>query len=807
MEGALEVIRGGLKQVRVPSALDKVYREECVLCFHTPFAEKGLYVSLVSHLGFCAEHVLPYRRRTDHLLYLRQRSTKVPIEKDPSSAQDAPTKLALGVEGGFDLDVERFDEKKELAIVALLEDGSEVAVEYPCDDLPMLVTDAAAAVLSHVEATAADEVCAWEQELKESRYARNLVQLDNGKKISPDPSTWRCEESGMRENLWLNLSTGYIGSGRKNWDGTGGTGAALKHYEETGRQYPLCVKLGTITPHGADVYSYAADEDDNVIDPLLAEHLSHWGIDMMRMKKTEKTMAEMQINLNMSYDWGSVTEENAVLVPVTGAGHIGLRNLGNSCYCNSLYQVLFSIPQFAQRYLDAAPFLFDSAIANPAEDLLLQLSKLAVGLCTDRYAGEGGAISPSMIKSLLGKGNADFSSKQQQDVHEYYQHVLSKLSRADKAAGMEHMDVAKHFQFLVETRTVCMQSQTVRYTTEEDNTFALSVPLDAATNKEEVEAYKAKAVARIAAGDLSVYKEEKVVPKIPFEALLEAKAAAEIVGPYKSPATGEIGMVSVSKRLATFPDVLVVQLRRYVLGDNWLPVKIEASIPMPEELDISAFRGNGLQEGEEEMPDDDGDAAAAAPTASAEIVSSLEMMGFSHNACVRAALAVNNAGVEPAINWLMEHVGDANIKDPPVTASKSSSSGPPVDEEALAMILSMGIAPDHARRGLQETGNSVERAVEWCFSHPEDMDVSTDSGGPAGGAGTGLPDGEGKYELRGFISHLGPNTNSGHYVCHIKREGRWVIYNDANVALSQKPPLDKGFLYVYRRVPAAKPAL
>jgi hypothetical protein len=40
-------------------------------------------------------------------------------------------------------------------------------------------------------------------------------------------------------------------------DGTGGNGSALRHYEATGRKYPLVVKLGTITPAGADVYSYA----------------------------------------------------------------------------------------------------------------------------------------------------------------------------------------------------------------------------------------------------------------------------------------------------------------------------------------------------------------------------------------------------------------------------------------------------------------------------------------------------------------------------------------------------------------------
>ncbi len=55
----------------------------------------------------------------------------------------------------------------------------------------------------------------------------------------------------------------------QNWDGTGGNGAALRHFEATGSKYPLVVKLGTITPHGADVFSYAPDENDMVEDPKL----------------------------------------------------------------------------------------------------------------------------------------------------------------------------------------------------------------------------------------------------------------------------------------------------------------------------------------------------------------------------------------------------------------------------------------------------------------------------------------------------------------------------------------------------------
>jgi len=45
-----------------------------------------------------------------------------------------------------------------------------------------------------------------------------------------------------------------------------------------------------------DVYSYP--EDDMVIDPLLADHLAHFGIDIMSMKKVnELTLAEILIHV------------------------------------------------------------------------------------------------------------------------------------------------------------------------------------------------------------------------------------------------------------------------------------------------------------------------------------------------------------------------------------------------------------------------------------------------------------------------------------------------------------------------------
>lgn len=60
------------------------------------------------------------------------------------------------------------------------------------------------------------QVSQWvaDNELMVSKYAENLPHEDTGRKISSDPKTWVCEESGKTENLWLNLSTGELGTSR-----------------------------------------------------------------------------------------------------------------------------------------------------------------------------------------------------------------------------------------------------------------------------------------------------------------------------------------------------------------------------------------------------------------------------------------------------------------------------------------------------------------------------------------------------------------------------------------------------------------
>ena len=249
--------------------------------------------------------------RSASTLYLHEAWTKVIDAEAVAAAPAKPEKLAIGLPGGFAADGPPTLTLKTSSLVVL---PSRTALPLPCPDLPADLQAALAAIAAADDATKVEAVTAWEEEPRAvSRYAADLPQLEeglgsHGRAIPSDPARWKCDETGVMDNLWLNLSTGFIGSGRANWDGSGGNGAAMRHYEATGRRYPLVVKLGTITASGGDVYSYAADEDDLVLDPKLADHLAWWGINRQACVKSAASMAELSVDANLAFEAARITE-------------------------------------------------------------------------------------------------------------------------------------------------------------------------------------------------------------------------------------------------------------------------------------------------------------------------------------------------------------------------------------------------------------------------------------------------------------------------------------------------------------------
>ncbi|XP_075977688.1 ubiquitin specific protease 5 [Anticarsia gemmatalis] len=802
---SLDLLTPHLTKIKIPGPNQLIYKDECVYSFDNPESDSGLYISLVSFLGFGRNYVEQYFQKTGNAVFLHIKKEKIPIQ-EPEKTGDGPekkiTRLAIGVEGGFDPSCgkPKFTFVDHYSVVVL---PGFHTYPWPNPNLPEVVNKSVQGVIDAESPFKIAEMAAlagtWDGEKREvSVHAVSLKQLDNGVKIPP--SGWKCAKCDLTNNLWLNLTDGSVLCGRRFFDGSGGNEHAMEHYRETG--YPLAVKLGTITADGkGDVFSYA--EDDMVEDPYLADHLKHFGINVQQLQKTEKSMVELELELNQrSGEWNALQESGSELRPLCGPALTGLNNLGNTCYINSVVQVIFRMPDFVRRFVDGAPEIFSTFPEDPVNDFNVQTAKLGVGLLSGRYSfpsAEGGqaGVSPHMYRNLVGKDHPEFMSKRQQDAHEFYLHLLTLLQRHSRTSW----NPSECLRFSVEERLQCGASGAVRYGTRAEHHLPLPVPVSAAVNRDQLRDYEERRKQAEASGQ-RLDPSQLVRPLIPFQACLESFMKEESVEQFFSSAVNKKVTAHKITRLATFPDYLLIQLKKFTIKEDWTPAKLDVAVDMPWEVDLSCLRGRGLQPDEKVLPE--AAPETPAPVYNEDLLAQLLDMGFPVEACKKALYYTNNSGMEAASNWLMEHMTDwdfANKFEPPGSAGSNTGAAANVDEASVEQIMCMGFTRPQAAKALAATGGDVARALDWIFSRADQLDAEeSDAPAPADDRTLGCRDGPEKYKLVAFISHMGTSSMVGHYVCHVLHEGRWVIFNDNKVACSENPPKDLGYLYLYERL-------
>lgn len=748
--------------------------------------------------------------KTGNPVYLRIVQNEKPVPEDRPLKK--PTLLAIGVDGGFDNQEPEYEETYSICILP-----EYISHPFPSVQLPEKVRLAVDAILLAEGVERKEQLAAWTAEKKQvSVYAMNLQQINSG--VTVPPTGWKCCKCDKTENLWLNLTDGMILCGRKNWDGTGGNNHAIQHYEQT--KYPLAVKLGTITAdlEGADVFSYP--EDDSVEDPLLAQHLAFFGIDFSSLQKTEMTTAERELDQNTNFDWNRIQESGHEVEPLFGPGYTGLANLGNSCYMASIMQVVFSTRPFISRYYEGQSLksAFMTSLADPTIDLNTQLTKLGHGLLSGKYSQppqesedvksssktisdlkqEG--IRPRMFKQVIAASHPEFSSMRQQDALEFFLHLLDQVERVN--IGKPELDPSRNFKFFIEERLQCPSGR-VAYNKRSDYILSLNIPLHEATNKEQVEAFnKLKAQKKLEGKEVA--NDEIVRPRVPLEACLTSFSAPEELHDFHSTALNAKTTAIKTAGLTTFPDYLVLHMRKFVMEEGWVPKKLDVYIDVPDVIDISHMRSTGIQPGEELLPETVAHDVQPEPVnvvPNEAIVSTLSGMGFNYLHCQKAAINTSNVGVEEAMTWLLSHMDDPEIDDP-VTSESQTAKLSHIDEASVETLVSFGFQEEVARKALKASGGNVEAATDWIFSHPEASN-SMDTDGTSSdtqAADSGVSDGSGRYKLLALVSHMGTSTHCGHYVAHVCKDGRWVIFNDSKVGASIDPPKDMGYLYFFERI-------
>ena len=189
---------------RVATPHDAVANSECVYTFHSPYTtDKGILVNLATFVG--SIDALAFTEvDAPSALFVRIAKTRVAKEQNGEDKMEveAATKLGVGVEGGFQSDADKFDTVSTHSIVLLgkgYENKPVVLVELPYTEetknsFPTMVAQSADAIVHHAGLAVQQDLSAWELDDEPkpvSKYAAGLPFVENGVKVSPNPSDWK----------------------------------------------------------------------------------------------------------------------------------------------------------------------------------------------------------------------------------------------------------------------------------------------------------------------------------------------------------------------------------------------------------------------------------------------------------------------------------------------------------------------------------------------------------------------------------------------------------------------------------------
>ena len=254
-------------------------------------------------------------------------------------------------------------------------------------------------------------------------------------------------------------------------------------------------------------------------------------------------------------------------------------------------------------------------------------------------------ISPGLFKAVVAGDNADFRGNQQQDASEFMLHLFDALEKQAKKDNQPNP--AKLFEFDFEQRLEV--NGKVQYQNVPETVLGIPINEDDVTNKSEVS--------------------EKVRGKVPFEKCLENWASDEAIANFKCPESGSLSkgfvMFFFSRktllftylcnsiknpidstalrrlRFKSFPKYLILQSRRFTIGENWQPKKLNLSVDFPDKLDLAKFKATGAQPGETLLKGESKNDV----TIDENLINQLSEMGYPYHAS-RKALYHNNQQLE-----------------------------------------------------------------------------------------------------------------------------------------------------------------
>ncbi|CRG98933.1 ubiquitin carboxyl-terminal hydrolase 13, putative [Plasmodium relictum] len=832
--------------INEPTKEDVIYLGECSITGHKDFFEDGIFIDLLSFESFslnCLKYnynrINKLNENKKHRFYLNIKKIKKLLETIEKSEVK---NLNINCEGGFN-EKKVYEYKFEYSIYDL-ETNTYIQLEELDDNIRKICNS----IINHKNEVKKENLNKWVNEIKESKYAKNLVQLPN---VKIKNENLQCAVCKAKKNIWLNLSDGYIGCGRKIFNYGGGClnneeGASLKHYYESGKQYPLVVKIGTITKEGeADVFSYADDENDSVLDPYIDVHLKNLGINIVNLQKTEITTLEKEIQENQNINFSSILDEN--VQTVCEQGKIGFINLGNTCYMNCALQVLLSIKDISYRYLNN---IYDFLLSldykkKTHEDLFLQYAKLCYMVyqkdyikkkkkyiknfkeqCLERNVevnydsdiDEENCVSvdPSMFRNCINQKSNSFCNNSQQDIYEYLSYLINELINNENNIFERILKNNNNKRKLNETEENETENKKLNFpssnslneiskTKNEGSlfnyfTFEIEQTIVSDESNKSVSSFQSIILSLDIPLDSSILKgseDDLKNVKVSLIDCLKNYIKKDNIEEYYCQKEKKKICAQKYMKFKTFPPYLFIHLKRFYADENWCAKKINISVETDEHLNLEFMRAevNLNNEVNESTNTNHKNESSKNESSILEeynhVLESLLDLGFENDKAIEAIKKVKVKNVDNCISYIY---GEDSVE----LDHESSYQKSEINSNNLDSIVSLGVKKEVAMASLLINKNDLQKSIDYIFSN---LDILTESKCNLIINSHKCNDGLANYELVASIVHIGGNANSGHYICYIKDDSKWYVCNDNKIGLcNTNLGKDTAYIHLYKRV-------
>lgn len=446
---------------------DKINKEQCSDCFLEDTCQGGIDLCLECFNGGCTHadlgnngqdgHSQSHFSKTKHNLVL---NIKKEIHLSKRDSEEI-TKIGINVEGGGGdafIELPKYVYLfKCLSCIVSFSPSSQEHINF------------VRSVEDRISSGLSEKVKAWELEILPCEHSRNLISNkptpninnnnnDNIKKL--ENQTKKCADCDLQTNLWICLTCGNLGCGRKYFDGTGGNSHGVGHYEST--KHSVAVKLGTLGgKEEPSAYCYICNNDVKVEN--IKEVLKSFNIDVDKMRKTEKTINQMSLEVNLNFELSQAfeaKEQLSLLSQIDSKNYFwGIDNIGNSCYLNSCLQMLSVL-----RESFVKDILTNCSLDHPQlKDIYKmfhglrrtssgQLSLLSMG--KENMKDYCYLPKPFQFRKMIAKDHPEFKTSRQQDAVEYLTHLLNQLSEF-KASSVPAKDYFRTSTYNKLECTVC----------------------------------------------------------------------------------------------------------------------------------------------------------------------------------------------------------------------------------------------------------------------------------------------------------------------------------------------------------------